>query len=122
MSEDKAVSIPAQSQGDLATKANVAPGETLLKVTGLKKHFPIRKGLLQRQVGAVRAVDGIDFEVKSGETLGVVGESGCGKSTMGRLITRLLEPTGGTVEFQGDRKSTRLNSSHRALSRMPSSA
>ncbi|MFD3943462.1 ABC transporter ATP-binding protein [Streptomyces sp. NPDC058579] len=75
--------------------------EPLLKVNGLVKHFPIKKGLLQRQVGAVKAVDGIDFEVYPGETLGVVGESGCGKSTMGRLITRLLEPTGGTVEFGG---------------------
>ena len=75
--------------------------EPLLKVTGLVKHFPIKKGLLQRQVGAVKAVDGIDFEVLPGETLGVVGESGCGKSTMGRLITRLLEPTGGSIEFQG---------------------
>ncbi|MDT9689715.1 dipeptide ABC transporter ATP-binding protein [Streptomyces sp. P9(2023)] len=75
--------------------------DPLLRVNGLVKHFPIRKGLLQRQVGAVKAVDGIDFEVYPGETLGVVGESGCGKSTMGRLITRLLEPTGGTVEFEG---------------------
>ncbi|MFJ8941023.1 ABC transporter ATP-binding protein [Streptomyces sp. NPDC102365] len=90
----------AQSGGATLTK-DAAPGETLLKVTGLQKHFPIRKGLLQRQVGAVRAVDGLDFEVKSGETLGVVGESGCGKSTMGRLITRLLEPTAGKVEFEG---------------------
>ncbi|MEV5429324.1 dipeptide ABC transporter ATP-binding protein [Streptomyces sp. NPDC052701] len=73
----------------------------LLKVEGLVKHFPIKKGLLRRQVGAVKAVDGIDFEVRRGETLGVVGESGCGKSTMGRLITRLLEPTGGKVEFDG---------------------
>ncbi|WP_244375574.1 ABC transporter ATP-binding protein [Streptomyces ficellus] len=73
----------------------------LLKVEGLVKHFPIKKGLLQRQVGAVKAVDGIDFEVRRGETLGVVGESGCGKSTMGRLITRLLEPSGGRVEFDG---------------------
>jgi peptide/nickel transport system ATP-binding protein len=76
-------------------------GEPLLKVTGLVKHFPITKGLLRRKVGAVRAVDGIDFEVLPGETLGVVGESGCGKSTMGRLITRLLEPTGGKIEFEG---------------------
>jgi peptide/nickel transport system ATP-binding protein len=100
VSEDKAVTIPAQSDGAALTK-DAGLGETLLKVTGLQKHFPIRKGLLQRQTGAVRAVDGIDFEVRKGETLGVVGESGCGKSTMGRLITRLLEPTGGTVEFEG---------------------
>ncbi|MEU5053103.1 dipeptide ABC transporter ATP-binding protein [Streptomyces sp. NPDC021096] len=73
----------------------------LLKVEGLVKHFPITKGLLRRQVGAVQAVDGLDFAVHPGETLGVVGESGCGKSTMGRLITRLLEPTAGRVEFEG---------------------
>ncbi|MCB5166615.1 dipeptide ABC transporter ATP-binding protein [Streptomyces bambusae] len=75
--------------------------EPLLKVTGLTKHFPITKGVLRRQVGAVKAVDGLDFEVYPGETLGVVGESGCGKSTMGRLLMRLLEPTGGKIEFQG---------------------
>ncbi|MFF1545144.1 ABC transporter ATP-binding protein [Streptomyces sp. NPDC058291] len=99
------MTIPAQADGPTKRGASltkdVAPGEVLLKVTGLQKHFPIKKGLLQRQVGAVHAVDGIDFEVRSGETLGVVGESGCGKSTMGRLITRLLEPTGGKVEFEG---------------------
>ncbi|MFB6615497.1 ABC transporter ATP-binding protein [Streptomyces sp. NPDC085524] len=91
-------SIPAQATG--SPEAVAAP-EVLLKVTGLTKHFPITKGLLRRQAGAVKAVDGIDFDVRRGETLGVVGESGCGKSTMGRLITRLLEPTGGTVEFEG---------------------
>ena len=79
----------------------VAEGEPLLKVTGLVKHFPIKKGLLQRQAGAVQAVDGLTFDVRQGETLGVVGESGCGKSTMGRLVTRLLEPTDGTIEFEG---------------------
>ncbi|MFF4018443.1 ABC transporter ATP-binding protein [Streptomyces sp. NPDC001843] len=78
-----------------------ADGEVLLKVEGLTKHFPIKKGILQRQVGAVKAVDGIDFEVRKGETLGVVGESGCGKSTMGRVITRLQDPTGGTITFDG---------------------
>jgi peptide/nickel transport system ATP-binding protein len=99
VSEDKAVSNPERSGATLTKET--ADGEVLLKVTGLQKHFPIRKGLLQKQAGAVRAVDGIDFEVRKGETLGVVGESGCGKSTMGRLITRLLEPTGGKVEFEG---------------------
>jgi peptide/nickel transport system ATP-binding protein len=95
-SEDKGVDVPAQRPaGDTASR------EVLLKVTGLQKHFPIKKGLLQRNAGAVKAVDGIDFEVRSGETLGVVGESGCGKSTMGRLITRLLEPTAGKIEFEG---------------------
>ncbi|MFI9205477.1 ABC transporter ATP-binding protein [Streptomyces sp. NPDC053048] len=74
----------------------------LLKVEGLVKHFPITKGVLRRQVGAVQAVDGVGFDVRPGETLGVVGESGCGKSTMGRLITRLLEPTAGRVEFEGE--------------------
>ncbi|WP_328768484.1 ABC transporter ATP-binding protein [Streptomyces sp. NBC_00286] len=82
--------------------------EVLLKVEGLQKHFPIRKGVLQRQVGAVKAVDGIGFEVRRGETLGVVGESGCGKSTMGRVITRLQDPTGGSIHFEG-KDITRLD-------------
>ncbi|MEU8708088.1 dipeptide ABC transporter ATP-binding protein [Streptomyces sp. NPDC048565] len=90
---------------DKKTPASPAAGsdgsEPLLKVDGLVKHFPITKGVLKRKVGAVQAVDGLTFDVRPGETLGVVGESGCGKSTMGRLVTRLLEPTGGKVEFQG---------------------
>ncbi|MFJ8188740.1 ABC transporter ATP-binding protein [Streptomyces sp. NPDC096094] len=76
--------------------------ETLLDVSGLTKHFPIKGGFpISRTVGAVRAVDGLDFQVREGESLGLVGESGCGKSTTGRLITRLLEPTAGKVVYRG---------------------
>ncbi|MEU6229812.1 dipeptide ABC transporter ATP-binding protein [Streptomyces sp. NPDC047042] len=99
MSETKKPEVAASSADER---------EVLLKVEGLVKHFPIKKGILQRQVAAVKAVDGIDFEVRKGETLGVVGESGCGKSTMGRVITRLQEPTGGSIHFEGQ-DITRLN-------------
>jgi oligopeptide/dipeptide ABC transporter ATP-binding protein len=75
--------------------------EPLLQVENLKKYFPIRRGVFQRTVGHVRAVDGVSFSVQKGETLGVVGESGCGKSTMGRSILRLIEPTSGAVRFEG---------------------
>ena len=73
----------------------------LLEVRNLKTHFPIRKGVLRRQVGAVRAVDDVSFAVYPGETLGLVGESGCGKTTLGRTIVRLLEPTEGEIVFDG---------------------
>ena len=76
--------------------------ETLLKVDGLKKHFPIYKGVFRRQVGAVHAVDGVSFEINKGETLGLVGESGCGKSTTGRTILRLYKPTAGKVFYNGE--------------------
>jgi peptide/nickel transport system ATP-binding protein len=74
---------------------------SLLSVRDLVKHFPITRGVFGRTVGAVRAVDGISFDVKSGETLGLVGESGCGKTTAGRAILRLIEPTAGQVAFDG---------------------
>lgn len=74
----------------------------VLKVTDLKMHFPIRAGLLKRVVGHVRAVDGVSFAVRRGETLGLVGESGCGKSTIGRTILRLYEPTSGSITFDGE--------------------
>ncbi|MEC0171439.1 dipeptide ABC transporter ATP-binding protein [Paenibacillus graminis] len=73
----------------------------ILEVRNLKKHYPIRKGFFAKQVGAVKAVDGITLSVEKGETLAVVGESGCGKSTTGRAILRLIEPTGGEILFDG---------------------
>ena len=75
---------------------------TLLEVRNLKKYFPIQKGILRRVVGQVKAVDGIDLEIYQGETLGLVGESGCGKTTTGRLILRAMEPTAGEVRFRRD--------------------
>ncbi|MET7693109.1 dipeptide ABC transporter ATP-binding protein [Streptomyces sp. NPDC005483] len=93
----------ADEQEQSVSTAQPAAGEPLLEVTGLTKHFPIRHGIVfQRQIGAVHAVDGIDFTVGAGQSLGLVGESGCGKSTTGRLVTRLLEPTAGKVVFDGE--------------------
>ncbi|HEY7223062.1 MAG TPA: dipeptide ABC transporter ATP-binding protein [Micromonosporaceae bacterium] len=83
------------------SESSAAGGDVLLTVRSLRKHFPIKKGILQRRVGAVRAVDGIDFEVHRGSTLGLVGESGCGKTTTGRMLTRLIEPTEGSIVFEG---------------------
>lgn len=77
-------------------------GQPLLEVRDLVKHFPITRGvILQRRVGAVQAVDGVSFDIRPGETLGLVGETGCGKSTTARLVTRLLEPTSGEIRFAG---------------------
>lgn len=76
--------------------------ELILQAKNIKKHFPIKKGLLLREVASVKAVDDISLTVKKGETLGLVGESGCGKSTLGRTLIRLYEPTGGEIFFNGD--------------------
>jgi oligopeptide/dipeptide ABC transporter ATP-binding protein len=94
MSVNQAESVPVA-----ATSEDRQP---LMRLTGVKKHFPITQGIiLQREVGRVHAVDGVDLEVLPGETLGVVGETGCGKSTLGRVMCRLLEATEGRVEFEG---------------------
>ena len=79
-----------------------AAGEPLLEVRDLQKYFPVTRGIIfQKQVGAVKAVDGLSFTVNKGETMGLVGETGCGKSTTGRLLTRLLEPSDGSIVFEG---------------------
>ena len=84
----------------MATNTN-PKGETLVEVKNLVKYFPVRAGLLQRVVNQVKAVDDVSFIVKKGETLGMVGESGCGKTTVGRTMLRLVEPTSGSVNFEG---------------------
>ena len=76
-------------------------GPPLVEVRDLVKHFPIHGGILKRTVAQVQAVDGVSFEIHRGETLGLVGESGCGKTTVGRLLLRLIEPTSGTIRFDG---------------------
>ncbi len=93
---------------EMTAQPQAENSDTILAVQGLKKYFPVRRGFFQRVIGYIQAVDGVGFTLKKGTTLGLVGESGCGKSTVGRLVLRLLDPDGGYVRFKG-RDITRLN-------------
>ncbi|MFD8799489.1 ABC transporter ATP-binding protein [Streptomyces atroolivaceus] len=89
--------------GEAGRTAPHAGGEPILEVRGLVKHYPLTRGILfKKQIGAVKAVDGVDFDLAAGETLGIVGESGCGKSTVARMLVHLEPPTGGVIRYKGE--------------------
>src|ERR1700737_2281289 len=103
MSPPRSTHTPSQSlprDGRIGAGDRLGP-RPLIEVVDLKKHFPIVKGLFSRVSGQVRAVDGVSFHIEPGETLGLVGESGCGKSTVGRTLLKLLEPSEGTIPVHG---------------------
>ncbi|HBF40077.1 MAG TPA: dipeptide/oligopeptide/nickel ABC transporter ATP-binding protein, partial [Firmicutes bacterium] len=104
---NNAIEHPIDSSIDL--RKNIGQNETLLEVKNLQKYFPIQKGILRKTVGWVKAVDDISFNIKAGETLGLVGESGCGKTTTGRCILRLERPSGGEVNFYPNGVKTPVN-------------
>jgi len=109
--------VEGRSAAATAGARGPAMGETLLEVRDLVKHYPVSSGLFGRQVGLVRAVDGVSFTIRRGETLGLVGESGCGKTTTGRCILQLERPTSGSVRFEGQELTTLEPDALRAVRR-----
>jgi oligopeptide/dipeptide ABC transporter ATP-binding protein len=99
----------AKDDLEFGLRKKVGQNEILLEVKNLQKHFPIQKGFLRKTTGWIKAVDGVSFDIKAGETLGLVGESGCGKTTAGRCILQLEKPTGGEINFYQDGKKTSVN-------------
>src|SRR5260370_15029902 len=108
--------MPEPTQPRTLTRAWTS-AEPLLSVRGLKKWFPVTSGVLQRTIAHVHAVDGVGFDIKKGETLGLVGESGWGKSTLGRTVIRLLDPTAGTIKFKGEDIANKHGGALRSLRR-----
>jgi peptide/nickel transport system ATP-binding protein len=111
--------LPVQPARAVAARATAAQAaQPLLRVDGLKVHFPVRRGLLQRTVGQVRAVDDVSLVIEAGRTLALVGESGCGKTTVGKALLRLIEPTAGSVELAGETVTARNLASLRRQAQM----
>jgi peptide/nickel transport system ATP-binding protein len=110
--------LPAAQSREPVSSIKAKPGEPLLKVDGLKVYFPVRRGLLQRTVGQVRAVDEVSLDIEAGRTLALVGESGCGKTTVGKALLRLIEPTAGSIVLGGETITARNVSSLRRQAQM----